>query len=99
MVWRQFFLSYLSASISLSDVELITFLQQTLLCSPSTIDRDASLPFTDLSLPQLFATTLLTIWQAHWRWIFDRTPFIAETVQLRLARSLARLDAEINLDS
>ncbi|GAN08918.1 hypothetical protein MAM1_0232d08438, partial [Mucor ambiguus] len=91
MVWRQFFQSYLSVSISLSDVDLITLLQQILLCSPPSIDRDNSLPFTNLSLPQLFATTLLAIWQAHWRWIFDRTPFIAETVQLRLARSLARL--------
>ncbi|KAK4513718.1 uncharacterized protein ATC70_005723 [Mucor velutinosus] len=91
--------TYLSASPSISDVDLIHFLQQTLLCSSPLLDRDPSLSFNELSIPQLFATTLLTIWQAHWRWIFDRTPFIADTVQLRLARSLARLDAELNLDS
>ncbi|KAK4515528.1 uncharacterized protein ATC70_010478 [Mucor velutinosus] len=99
LVWRYMYHTYLSASPSISDVNLIHFLQQTLLCSSPLLDRDPSLSFNELSIPQLFATTLLTIWQAHWRWIFDRTPFIADTVQLRLARSLARLDAELNLDS
>jgi hypothetical protein len=80
-------------------VELTHFFQQTLLCSSPPLERDISLPFNELSISQIFATTLLTIWQAHWRWIFDRTPFFADTVQHRIARSLARLDAELNLDS
>ncbi|KAK4518783.1 uncharacterized protein ATC70_009006 [Mucor velutinosus] len=99
LVWRHMYHTYLSASSSISDVDLIHFFQQILLCSSPYLDRDLSLSFNDLSIPQLFATTLLTIWQAHWRWIFDRTPFIADTVQHRLARSLARLDAELKLDS
>lgn len=99
LVWRRIYLSYLFDSPSITTVELTHFFQQTLLCSSPPLERDISLPFNELSISQIFATTLLTIWQAHWRWIFDRTPFFADTVQHRIARSLARLDAELNLDS
>ncbi|KAK4517803.1 uncharacterized protein ATC70_001149 [Mucor velutinosus] len=99
MVWRHTSQSYLSDSSSLSNADFITLPQQILLCSSPPLDRDTSLPFNELSTHQIFATALLTLWQAHWCWIFDQAPVIADNVQQRLARSLARLDAELNPDS
>ena len=46
-----------------------------------------------------FATTLLGIWQAHWRWIFDRTPFLTVTVIHRITRFLTALEAELQVES
>lgn len=98
LVWREMFQTYIHPS-PLSDANLLHSLQKLLICSPPPQDRDTSLPLTDLSFHQLFAVTLVTIWQAHWRWIFDRTPFLSTSVTHRLTRSLNRLDAELNLDS
>ncbi|KAK4520348.1 peroxisomal targeting signal 2 receptor [Mucor velutinosus] len=51
LVWRYMYHTYLSASPSIYDVDLIHFLQQTLLCSSPLLDRDPSLSFNELSIP------------------------------------------------
>ncbi|EPB87254.1 hypothetical protein HMPREF1544_05976 [Mucor circinelloides 1006PhL] len=82
----------------ITDTILLQHLIDLLQCQSPSLDRDESLPFADLSLHQLFACTLLAIWQAHWRWIFDTTPFLLIPVRHCLTRFLTQLDAELHLD-
>ncbi|KAI8644931.1 hypothetical protein BD408DRAFT_460973, partial [Parasitella parasitica] len=88
LVWRDMFQSFI-CSTPFSDAILLHYLTEILFCKGISVDRDTSLPFADLSLRQIFACTLLTIWQAHWRWTFNRTPFLVTSVSQSLTRSLA----------
>jgi len=98
LVWREMYNSFIS-SAPITDTNLVQHLNDLLQCKSISVDRDASLPFPDLSLPQLFACTLVAIWQAHWRWIFDTTPFLLIPVRHCLTRFLTQLDAELHLAS
>ncbi|KAF1807793.1 hypothetical protein FB192DRAFT_1273147, partial [Mucor lusitanicus] len=51
---------------------------QTLSVTETT--RSASLPLPELNVYQVFATSLLCIWQPHWRTVFDHVPFVTDTV-------------------
>ncbi|KAI8994834.1 hypothetical protein BDB01DRAFT_774213, partial [Pilobolus umbonatus] len=52
----------------------------------SNIRHTQSLPLFSLSLYQIFACTLLEIWQAHWQLVFNSTSFnddiVAQTLKL-----------------
>ncbi|EPB84004.1 hypothetical protein HMPREF1544_09275 [Mucor circinelloides 1006PhL] len=96
-VWKEMYYSFISTA-PITDTILLQHLIDLLQCKSPSMDRDESLPFADLSLHQLFACTLLAIWQAHWRWIFDTTPFLLIPVRHCLTRFLTQLDAELHLD-
>lgn len=97
-IWRDTYQKYFSPT-PLADATLLSHLMAFLHWSPLSTDRDVSLPFSSLSPQQVFANTLTTVWSAHWRWIFDRTPLIPQNAILTLTRSLVRMDAELHLDS
>ncbi|KAI8645761.1 hypothetical protein BD408DRAFT_326733, partial [Parasitella parasitica] len=91
-IWSAIVLPHIS-SIHISNTDLHQHLLSLLHLSPSySVDRVESLPHSRLSMIcQIFAITLLTIWQAHWRWIFDRAPLLSSTVIRSITRSLNRL--------
>ena len=95
-IWKEMYHSFISTA-PITDTILLQHLIDLLQCKSLSMDRDEPLPFADLSLNQLFACTLLAIWQAHWRWIFDTTPFLLIPVRHCLTRFLTQLDAELHL--
>ncbi|CEP16676.1 hypothetical protein [Parasitella parasitica] len=98
LVWREMFHSFICTT-PFSDDILLQLLAELLHYKGIPVNRDPSLPFADLSISQLFACALLTIWQAHWRWIIVRIPFLVTSANHHLTRSLAQLDAELQLHS
>ncbi|KAI8376714.1 hypothetical protein EDC96DRAFT_436035, partial [Choanephora cucurbitarum] len=59
---------------------------------PVTRIRDPSLPLSSLSQEQIFACTLLGIWQMNWRSIFDNKPFSPTATLNTINRHLHFLD-------
>ncbi|KAK4518398.1 uncharacterized protein ATC70_008615 [Mucor velutinosus] len=93
-VWRFLDTTYLSHTLMTDDVHL-PFLHGIQTLSLAEPTRSASLPFPELTVYQVFATSLLCIWQAHWRSIFGHVPFVALNVNTSIARSLSRLESEL----
>ncbi|CEP12431.1 hypothetical protein, partial, partial [Parasitella parasitica] len=96
-VWQFTASTYLSHT-PLTDETLLQFLNNISHFSITEPTRSASLPFPELTVYQVFATSLLCIWQAHWRTTFDHVPFVTDTVNSSIARSLSRLDSELQFD-
>ncbi|KAK4521393.1 uncharacterized protein ATC70_012008 [Mucor velutinosus] len=96
-VWRFLATTYLSHTPMTDDV-LLPFLHGIQTLSIAEPTRSASLPFPELTVYQVFATSLLCIWQAHWRSIFDHVPFVTLNVNTSIARSLSRLESELQFD-
>lgn len=65
----------------------------------SSISRTNNVPFQQLSLYQVFACILQEIWVAHYRVVFDNTPFIPLTVISHIHRSLTKLHHEETLNN
>jgi hypothetical protein len=82
----------------MTDDALPPFLHGIQTLSITEPTRSASLPFPELTVYQVFATSLLCIWQAHWRSIFDHVPFVTANVNISIARSLSRLESELQFD-
>jgi hypothetical protein len=96
-VWRFLANTYLSHT-PMTDDALPPFLHGIQTLSITEPTRSASLPFPELTVYQVFATSLLCIWQAHWRSIFDHVPFVTANVNISIARSLSRLESELQFD-
>jgi hypothetical protein len=97
-VWSQILSLYVNSMTSYVPNDLIHILQSLLHIKPVTDFRDPSFPFPSLSTVQIFACTLQSIWQAHWRTVYHDTPFVPSTVISSTTRFLARLDSEQQLD-
>ncbi|CEP10556.1 hypothetical protein [Parasitella parasitica] len=97
-VWRSIFQTYISP-LSLSDCDLVNQLVTTLACSDTPLIRVNHMPCTLLSTYQIFACTLLAVWQAHWRMVFDGILlFLPHSVLQRTIRSFSRLEDELRPD-
>ncbi|CEP11043.1 hypothetical protein [Parasitella parasitica] len=97
IIWRHVVQLHIS-SVPLSDAAILTHLQDTLHCSSSFLSQDDSVLGSPVSIYQIFMMTLLAIWQAHWRWIFDRSPILPHNVLTAIERSIDRLATELLLD-
>lgn len=92
-VWRFILHKYLNTIFSY-DSDLILLLNKFLTIEIDVVPGLPSQPCSTLSNYQIFSCTLNTIWQNHWRNIFDFTPFITSNVITSTTRALTRLDAE-----
>ncbi|CEP18569.1 hypothetical protein [Parasitella parasitica] len=96
-VWQSIFQTYISP-LTLSDHALVHQLASLLACSDTPLPRVEQLPCTSLSADQIFACTLLAVWQAHWRMICDGILFLPHSVLQRTVLSLSRLEDELRPD-
>ena len=96
-VWRSIFTMYISGMSSESDEVFLQVLQNILSFNSSVI-RISPVPLPEISVSQIFACTLLAIWQAHWRRIFDETPFIPDTVISKSIRHFSTLHSQFFID-
>ncbi|CEP07107.1 hypothetical protein, partial, partial [Parasitella parasitica] len=96
-VWRFINTIYLSHT-PLSDEALLLLLEDIQTLSVPEPTRSASLSFPELTVYQIFATSLPCIWLTHWRTIFDHVPFVTVNVNTSISRSLVRLDSELQFD-
>lgn len=96
-VWRSITHSYLSSS-HLSDSDIVSLLLSISSLNAADHNRSPDHPHPNLSTSQVFAVTLLCIWQAHWRFIFDLIPIAPVNVKMLVTRSLARFAYEFQPD-
>ncbi|CEP08769.1 hypothetical protein [Parasitella parasitica] len=96
-VWRSIFQTYISP-LPPSDHDLVNQLVTIFACSDTPLIRVIQMPCTLLSTDQIFACTLLTIWQAHWRMFFNGILFLPRSALQRTVRSFSRLENELRPD-
>jgi hypothetical protein len=93
LVWTTSIVHYVDPSFA-----HFSFLHYTdILKLNSPISRSNNVPFPQLSIYQVFACILQAIWVAHYRAIFDNTPFVPLTVIAQIHKSLAKLHHEESL--
>jgi hypothetical protein len=91
-VWQNIFQTYIQRQY----IEPSSISQ--LLSFSSSLTRDANHPLPEIGIYQIFACTLLSIWQAHWRLVFDNVSFSSTNVIASASRLLTRLDSESQTD-
>jgi hypothetical protein len=89
-----------TSSIPIYKVTLFNHPQSQLLSFFSLLTRDTDRPLSEIDIYQIFACTLLSIWQAHWRLVLDNVSFSSTNVIASTSRLLTRFDSESqsNLD-
>jgi hypothetical protein len=88
-VWQSIFTTYIQ-----SQPDQLLFSLSQILSFSSSLTRETNLPLPELEVQQIFACTLLSIWQAHWRLVFNNIPFSSVNVITCTSRLLTRLDSE-----
>lgn len=96
-IWTEIYHTYISP-IGIPQT-ISSFWPQVLSFSlPDYFQRDGSIAlFPDLCTYQIFACTIQSIWSAHWRFIFDNTPFRPHIICNTISKQLSRLDSELQL--
>jgi hypothetical protein len=97
-IWSSVYSTYVSTSPTLV---ISSFLQKQLQLSlPEDFERDSSITlYPTLSISQIFACTLQSIWAAHWRFIFNQIPFFPSNILASVSTLLYRLTSELQLDT
>jgi hypothetical protein len=88
-VWQSIFTTYIQ-----SQPDQLLFSLSQILSFSSSFTRETNLPLPELDVQQIFACTLLSIWQSHWRLVFNNVPFSSVNVIICPSRLLTRLDSE-----
>jgi hypothetical protein len=94
-VWQSIFTTYIQSQ---PDQLLFSLSVSQILSFSSSLTRATNLPLPELDVQQIFACTLLSIWQAHWRLVFNNVLFSSANIITCISRLLTRLDSEHLID-
>ncbi|KAG1112999.1 hypothetical protein G6F40_006210 [Rhizopus arrhizus] len=95
-VWNQIITAFFPARLLRQRYPAILYRLQRLKI-PSTAPLPSS-PNPKLSLYQVFACTLQSIWQAHWRFVFDDVQPVSANITKATLTAIQRLDSILNYD-